>query len=515
MFQKVVDQFAYLSSIALLGALVRYTVSGWDLTAQTLLYGGLGLMAVYLIVHRAGIQTALRTRAARYGGMAGATGLLVLGILVLANFLSVRHNRRIDLTENQLYSLSEQSLKVIDSLPGDIQIIGFFGGDSGRLRFEDLVRQYRSPRIEFQVVNPRNEPGLAAQYGITREGQVAIVSGDEQVLVDDLSEEKITNAIIKITRDEEKVVYFLQGHGERDIQDGTGAGLSLARQEVENQNYRVESYNLAQQSRLPEDATIMVSAGPRVDFLSAEITLLKSYLAMGGKLLLLVDPQTDLDLGDFLAEYGLGLANQVLIDASFRGQLLGAAAPVVADYADHPMTRELSGSNTFFPGSQHIQISTSPLEYRITELLSTSAASWAEVDFQGEDVAFDPGKDTEGPLPLAAVATRTVDVKEDPTVEVEGNPAASENVESRLVLFGDSDFASNAYFNEIANGDLFLMTVGWLAEEDDLLAIRPKDPENRRINVTLGQSRMIFWASVILFPLATLILGTAIWLRRK
>ena len=527
MFQKVVDQFAYFGSIALFGALFRYSVSDWDWIAQTLFYGGLGLIVVYVIVHFSGIRSTLKTRAARYGGMAGATGLLVLGILVLANVLNVRHNSRIDLTENQLYSLSDQSLKVIESLQGEIQIIGFFRGDVGRLQFEDLIKQYRSPRIEFRVVDPGNEPGVAAQYGISKEGQIAVVSGEEQALVDDLSEEKITNAIIKITREAEKVVYFLQGHGERDINDGTGGeGFSVARQEVENQNYRVESYNLAQQNRLPEDATVIVSAGPRVDFLSTEISLLKSFLAAGGKLLLLLDPQTDLDLGDFLAEYGFELANQVIIDASLRGQLLGSAAPVVADYADHPMTRGLRGANTFFPGSQHIKTSTSPLDYRTTELLSTSAASWAEANFKGEEVMFDPGKDTEGPLPLAAAATRTVDPKEnsiseeesteeDSSVDGEGSDFAAGTGESRLVLFGDSDFASNAYFNEIANGDLFLMAVGWLAEEDDLLAIRPMAPENRRINVTLGQSRMIFWASVVLFPLLTLVLGTAIWLRRR
>ena len=523
MLRRVVDQFAFLGLIALFGALFRYTVSDWDWIAQTCFYGGLGLIVVYAVVHFSGIRSTLKTRAARYGGAAVAGALLVLGILVLANVLNVRHNGRIDLTENQLYSLSDQSLKVIESLEGEIEIIGFFGGDAGRLRFEDLVKQYRSPRVAYRVVDPERQPGVAAQYGVSREGQIVVVSGEEQVQVDDLSEQKITDAIIKITRDEEKVIYFLQGHGERDITDGAAEGFSLARQEVENQNYRVESYNLAQQNQLPEDATVMVSAGPRVGFLSTEISLLKTFLAEGGKLLLLVDPQTELDLGDFLAEYGLGLANQVVIDASLRGQLLGAAAPVVADYADHPMTRELRGANTFFPGSQNLTLSDSPLDYRTTELLSTSAASWAEADFEGEEVTFDPDSDTEGPLPLAAAATRILDsieesedesTPQEPVRQDDGSDSTRVR-ESRLVLFGDSDFASNAYFNEIANGDLFLMAVGWLAEETDLLAIRSKDPQNRRINVTLGQSRMIFWASVVLLPLATLILGAAVWVRRR
>ena len=167
MFKKVIDQFAYVGSIALIGALFRYTVSGWDWIAQTLIYGGLGLIGVYLIVHLDGIRSTWKTRAARYGGTAGATVLLVVGILVLANFLNVRHNRRIDLTENQRYSLSEQSLKVIESLQDEILIIGFFGGAAGRLRFEDLIKQYRSPSMDYQIVDPEEEPGVAAQYGFS------------------------------------------------------------------------------------------------------------------------------------------------------------------------------------------------------------------------------------------------------------------------------------------------------------------------------------------------------------
>jgi ABC-type uncharacterized transport system involved in gliding motility auxiliary subunit len=328
--------------------------------------------------------------------------------------------------------------------------------------------------------------------------------------VDDLSEEKITNAIIKITREEEKVIYFLQGHGERDIDDDTAEGYSLARQEVENQTYRAQSYNLAQQNRLPEDATVIVSAGPRMDFLATEVALLKEFLEEGGKLLLLVDPQTEFGMGEFLAAYGLALGHKVVIDASGIGQLfgLGAAAPLVSEFGDHPMTQELSGVMTFFPMAQNVTTSSSPLDYRTQGLLTTSPRSWAESQLEEGEAAFDEGQDTQGPLQLAAVATLRVEDLSDSDEE-------TPELESRVVLMGDADFASNGYFDSASNGDLFLMAVGWLSEEADLLAIRPKDPENRRINVTLGQSRMIFWASVVLLPLMTLVLGAAVWMRRK
>ncbi|MEE8162336.1 MAG: hypothetical protein V3T61_11935, partial [Acidobacteriota bacterium] len=202
---------------------------------------------------------------------------------------------------------------------------------------------------------------------------------------------------------------------------------------------------------------------------------------------------------------------------------LGAGAPLVAEYADHPIGRELGGVMTFFPFAQNVTTSESSLGYQTTGLLKSSENSWAESDLRGGRAAFDQGQDLKGPLDLAAAATRSVDEEsedqqEDPQAgdgeeqQEKPEPPAGE---SRLVLFGDSDFASNGYFGAGANGDLFLMTVSWLAEETDLIAIRPKSPEDRRIETTLTQSRLIFWGSVVLLPAITLVLGVVVWYRRK
>lgn len=533
MFRKVIDQFAYVGFGALLGALFRYTVNGWDWITQALFYGGLVLIVGYVIIKFPEIRRAMTTRSARLGGTVGATVLVVLGILVCISFLNVRHNRRIDLTENQLYSLSEQSLKVVENLQSKIQIIGFFRDDAGRLRFEDLIKQYNSPSIEHRVVDPEEEPAVADQYGISREGAVVVLRGEEQTEVNNFNEEKITNAIIKITREEEKTIYFLQGHGERDIEDGAAEGYSLARQKIANLNYRVESYNLAQQNKLPEHSTVIVSAGPTMDFFPTEVILLEDFLAGGGKFLLLVDPQTKFGMGEFLANYGLELGQKLVVDASGIGQLFGLnfAFPLVSEHGDHPLTQHLSGVMTFFPRAQNVTTVSSPLDYTTRGLLNTSPNSWAESELKEGDTTFDEEQDTQGPLQLAAVTTLSVQglsrngegiaVTESRSQESDmigydpvGGAKLAER-ESRFVLIGDADFASNAYFDSAANGDLFLMAVSWLAEEADLLAIGPKDPKNRRINVTQGQFRMIFWAAVLILPLFTLALGTTVWMRRR
>ena len=533
MLRKIVDSFGYLGLAALFAGFVYYSANQWDWKAQAAVYGGVGLIGAYLAANFSTIRSALRTRAVRYGSAAGLTVLLALGILILASFLNFRHHKRIDLTEEQLYSISDQSRKVVENLDTEVEITGFFRGEGGRLNFQDLMKEYRyaSSKLSYEIVDPEEDPGKTSQYEITRNGQVVVMSGAKKEIMDDFSEEKITNAIIKVTRKEEKVVYFLQGHGERDINDTEAQGFSAAREAIEKQNYQVKAYNLAQENELPEDATVIVSAGPKVDFFPNEEKLIREFLTSGGKFLLLVDPETEFDMSDFLAEYGLGLGQKVVIDASGLGQLfgLGAAAPLVAEYADHPITEELAAVMTFFPLAQNITTSESSLGYKTVGLAKTSSRSWAEANLREGRASFDEGEDVKGPLELAAVATHSAAQKSEETgkgEEEEGSTdeeessdreESSESVqrEARFVLYGDSDFATNAYFDAGANGDLFLMTVSWLAEETDLIAIRAKDPENRRIEVTFTQSRLLFWGTVVLLPFVTLVLGISVWYRRR
>ena len=527
MLRKVVDNVGYAGLFSLFVALFYYSVfKQWDWRLQVAVYGGAGLILVHLVANFSKLRAAKNTRAARLGGAAALMTLLVLGILAIVSFLSVRHQKRVDLTEQQLYSLSEQTHKVLENLETEVEVVGFFRTEPARISFQNFMQEFRyvSSWLNYESVDPEEDPGRTSQYEIQRNGQVVVSSGPKREMLDDYSEEKVINAIIKVTRTEEKVVYFLEGHGERGIQDTEAEGFSLVREAVEKQNYQVKSYNLAQENKVPEDATLLVSVGPKVNFFPNEVNLLQEFLASGGKLLLLVDPDTSFEMSDFLEQYGLGLGNKMVIDASGLGQLfgLGAAAPLVAEYADHPIGRELGGVMTFFPFSQNVAILESSLGYQTTGLLKTSENSWAESDLRGGRAAFNQGQDLQGPLDLAVAATLSItgeseDQQEDSQAgdgeEQEGSetPAA----EARLVLFGDSDFASNGYFGAGANGDLFLMTISWLAEEADLIAIRPKSPEDRRIETTMAQSMLIFWGAVVFLPVLTLVLGVVVWYRRR
>ncbi len=542
----------------LLGFFFQSLANQSDLRVQIAYSAGIAMLLSYLFLNAGSLKKDLFSRQGQAGSIAGATTLLVVGILALLNFLNFKNSWRVDLTEEQLHALSSQSRNVASSLNQDIQITAFFGtGGPGQASLDSLLEmmkgfQESGPRIEYSIVDPEQQPTLAEKFEIQRLGQAVLESQGKRETVDLLdfngrwqadNEERLTNALIKVTRETEKAIYFLQGHGERDIEDSREEGFARVAEELRKQNYRVEKLNLGQQDEIPGDADVIISAGPQVKFLESEVEHLRGFLERGGNLLLLVDPMTDFDMNEtFLADYGLRLGNNLVLDVSGVGRLLGLgpAAPLVADYADHPVTKEMTGISTFYPRAQSVETVESVLGYSSQDLMTTSARSWGEMNTEAEEVGFDEGVDQSGPLHLAAIASKTIENDEngpeegtagtddasasqqsppkEPMAGEEGSGSPAEKTkpkESRFVLFGDSDFATNLYFSEGRNGDALLLTVNWLAEDTELIGIRPRQQTDRRVNLTMGQAQLIKWVAGGLLPLVTLVLGFMVWSSRR
>jgi hypothetical protein len=181
----------------------------------------------------------------------------------------------------------------------------------------------------------------------------------------------------------------------------------------------------------------------------------------------------------------------------------GPAMPLVSSYEPHAITEDFNVM-TFFPMSRSITPDDTPPDgYLVAPLLRTGQNSWGETELVGDRAQFDAGRDLEGPVTISAVVSQA---------QAADTTAGGK---MRLVVLGDSDFASNAYFEFSGNGDLFMNTISWLAEQEDLISIRPKDVQDRRVTLTPRQSRMIFYVSVILMPLAALIMGVIVWIRRR
>jgi ABC-type uncharacterized transport system involved in gliding motility auxiliary subunit len=216
--------------------------------------------------------------------------------------------------------------------------------------------------------------------------------------------------------------------------------------------------------------------------------------------MLLIDPDTDPKLDEALRAWGIKLGSDTVVDPSGIGRMLqlGPGVPLALSYGEHPITKDLDGTITCFPLSRSVQAETGG-SASTTELMKTSEESWAETELgQGGEVSFDATKDKRGPITLGVAASRSVG-----------------DTEGRLVVIGDSDFAANQFIGIQRNGDLFMNCVNWLAQDEDLISIRPKNPADRRVTMTEAQQNSFFWITLVFMPLAAIGTGFYIWWQRR
>jgi len=493
--------------------------------------GALGLLALaaHIAFNLKSLKQSFRRKSFIYSGNLLLVVVLVLGIVGLLNYFLSKNNYRMDFTAAKLHSLSDQSVTVLKNLKADIAFKCFFReGNFGRAAMENLLKlyAYHSGKIKYEFIDPDKNPGLVKRYDVTQDGTTVIEAGDKESRITTTTEEDVTNALIKATRAAKKVIYFLEGHGEESVEEAGDNGYATAKAELEKLGYEVKKQTLALADRFPKDCALLVVPGPQKDLLANEFETIRTYLKNGGRVLFLVDPETAVTLPAFLAEYGFKLENDIIVDTVSR--LLGGDyfMPVVSEYETHAITDKF-GYATFFPFARSVEIGeTKPEGATLTALAKTSPNSWSERQLDQKEVKFTPDKDKQGPVNLAAVSSfKTKAAQPSPapieakpgqpaTEEPKNNPEAAEK-EARMAVVGDSDFAKNRYYGVSGNGNFFLNIANWLTEEADLIAIQPKTQTPRTIQLTPSQGRLLFLVSVIILPLAVLLLGVSVWVRRR
>ncbi|PYM49517.1 MAG: hypothetical protein DME16_08890, partial [Candidatus Rokuibacteriota bacterium] len=287
----------------------------------------------------------LGRRGTRYGASAALLVVLALGIVVMANAVSLRYSARWDLTENKRHSLASQTVKVLQGLKTPVEVIAFFRSDQpGKRVAEDLLKQYASAskgKLTYRMEDPDRSPGLAKRLGVESYGTLVLQSGEKSEKVLDAEEERLTNALVKVTRSGKRIVYVLKGHGEREIGNTERPGLSRAKDELEKVNYEVKDLVLARDPKVPADASVLIIAGPRTDLFPQELEAIDAYLSRGGKVFFMADPFQAEGLAKYLTKYGITLGNDVVIELSPIGRLFGVGpeVPVINQYEQHPITK--------------------------------------------------------------------------------------------------------------------------------------------------------------------------------
>ena len=634
--------------LSIMGITAQVVAGNWSPVSLGLLFTGLAFIGFWLLFVGAFAPEFWGRRSTQVGTNAIVATLAMLVILGLLNFLGVRYAQRVDLTENQLFTLSPMSQRVVKNLQQPVKVWIFDPKPNPADR--DLLNNYRryGSKLEYEFVDPQLKPSLAQKFKVQSPGEVYLEYGSArkplQTVSDAerLSEIKLTNGIEQLTSDRTDTVYFLQGHGERPLEQVEG-GLSEAVGALKEKNFTAQPLNLAERSDVPKDASLVVVAGPKRALFPGEAQALRTYLATGGSLLLMVDPETNPGLDNLLADWGVQLERQIAIDASGQGRSvgLGPATPLVTKYGNHPITRDFGSGFSFYPLARPVEAK-SVDGVKETPLIMTNEQSWGESSPEKQPLQFEPKSDRPGPLTLGVALSRqaqpvsaspsptpspeaksspspsptpstqaksspspsptpsaqaksspspsptpsaqaksspspsptpsaqaksspspsptpsaqaeatpsasptpsaqaksspapsvtpiiraTASPSPSPTTSPSGQPAASpssasqekntkKTSEARLIVYGNSNFATDGWFKQQLNGDVFLNSVSWLSKRDEqALSIRPKEPKNRRINLSQMQAGSLGWTALVIMPLLGLMTAGVMWWRRR
>jgi ABC-type uncharacterized transport system involved in gliding motility auxiliary subunit len=562
--------------LTVMGLTAGVVASEWSPIVLGLLFAGILIIVCWLLFLGAMSPAFWKRRSTQVGTNAIVATLAMLIILALINFLGVRYAQRIDLTENQLFTLSPLSRQVVKNLQQPVKVWVFDPKPNPDDRaLLDNYRRYGT-KLEYEFVDPQLRPTLAQKFKVQAPGEVYLEYGSARKLlqtVNDgvrLSEIRLTNGIEQLTSDRTDTVYFLQGHGERSLEPVEG-GLSEAVAALKEKNLIAQPLNLAERSQVPADASEVVVAGPKRTLFSGEAQALKDYLATGGSVLLMVDPENNPGLDNLLTDWGVKLDRQIAIDASGQGRTvgLGPATPLVSKYGNHPITREFGSGFSFYPLARPITIN--PVEgVQETPLILTGEQSWGESNPEKQPLQFDPKTDLPGPLTLGVALTRkaqptsttptptpsgTTNPSPTPSLKATTSPSPTPSLkattspspsgttsptptaspkatttpspasqeknskktsEARLIVYGNSNFATDGWFKQQLNGDVFLNSVSWLSKRDEqALSIRPKEQKNRRINLSAMEAAGLGWVALVIMPLLGFVIAGIIWWRRR
>ena len=532
----------FLALILLFGALASYVLAA-TAAFWILLLLGAGTLIAFVVLNTPIVVRFFVSRQTRYGANVALSIIGLIGIAVIVNVLvSQKFDKTADWTSDKLYTLSDQTKNILRGLDREVKILAFFSNNANSPRIQnqlafgrDLLSRYarETSKLEIEFIDPAADPHARKMYGIEFDGTVVFESESNREQVRIVDEQKFTSAIMKVVRDEIKCVYFLIGHEEREIDIFDPDGFQSAKEGLERQNYAVEPLTLTTEPDVPPDCSALVIAAPKTSLISHEVEAIARYLERNGKLLIMFEPSIlsakdpNQQLVDLVAQWGVSVGNDyvLVLDPRFSYVFVGPEAPYIRELELHEVTRYVPSA--IFQTARSVtpkDVNRTNLNVKsLAKTIDTVGVCWGETE-RGEDgvllpeATYTEGVDTPPPLSLAVAVELT---NENEGTEVDGvtekpEDAKPEETRTRIVVFGDSDFASNAYFSNSGGGALFLNAINWLTLEEDLIAIRPVDPSQRTLRrMTASEAGLVQMTSIFLIPIIVFIIGVAVWWRRR
>lgn len=493
-------------------ALGMFTVaSPENLNRYILISAGLIIvgLAAYAMLEPERVRRFVTGRQARYGSNAVIMILAFTGILIVGNVIAFQNPVPVsDLTEDDVNTLSPELTAALKQLPEKVSATAFFSGQMDTQSADKLLSNIKASsngKFEYNFINPDLDPQAPLQAGVTGDGKILLQMGEQKEVIAFASEDEMLRGFLRLLNPDSSAIYFLTGHGERDTQQSGDTSMTRALTTLETKNYTVKSLNLLVDNAIPEDAKVIVIAGPLKPVSENEVQLLKDFLAGGGSLIVMADPsvlteygdETD-PLADMLAQdWGIIYNNDIVIDLNSPQPTTAAAA-----YYDsvHPVTVNMNNLVAFFPFTRSLTIAGSVTEVTASPLVQTNERSWGETNFdslsQGGQVQLDENE-VQGPLTLAIAAENST-------------------TGGRVVAFGTSALAMDQIFDSYGNGDMFVNSVDWSAEQEDLASITPKNSTQRTFNPPGGiHWILILLSAIFVIPGLVVVGGISTWLARR
>ena len=453
----------------------------------------------------------LKARQTKYAAYAVTYVLIVLAAIVVVNVLADRFNKSYDATANKRYSLSDQTAKIVKGLKQDATITYF--NQSTRFRDgKDLIDEYAnlSPKVKVEYVDPDKNPQVAREAGIRSFGTAVVQIGAKKEEAKSMTEEGITGAFIRDLKSNTRIVCFVTGSGEHQLDDSDREGLSHFKDLLAKDNYESKTVSLLQKADVPNDCTTLVVAGPTRNYEQPEVDAIKKYVEAGGRALLMLDAPlkagrseiADNDaLATVLESWGVTLNKDLILDLNPIGQIVGLGPQValVTSYESQPIVSDMKGTATGFPLSRSLEIKSTD-KTSVQKLFDSSSNSFATTNLSSAAVNVNDPKNRKGPLTIAAAGTYNT---------------GKENSQGRLVVVGSSSWVANRFINFNGNNDLALNTINWLSSDEDLISIRPKEREDRRITMTRSQLSWVRATSQFLLPAIVVVAGVGVWWKRR
>lgn len=453
----------------------------------------------------------MKARQTKYVAYATTYILIIIAVIAVANFLAQRYNKSFDATANKRFSLSDQTQKIVKELKQDVKIT-YYDETSRFQTGKDLLERYAnlSPKVHVDYVDPFKKPQLARQAGIKTAGTAVVEVGAKREEAKSMTEEGVTGAIIRDLKGGTRNVCVVSGSGEHQIEDSERNGYSRLKDLLAKDTYDTKTINLLQKAEVPSDCTVLLVGGPTSDYADPEVNAIKTYVENGGRAIFLLDPPLKIGKRDIaenpaltnvLAGWGVTVNKDLILDPNPIGQLagLGPEIPLVTGYDSHPIVNEMKGTATGFPISRSLEIKNGD-KTTVQKLFGSSDSSFATSNLTSAEIRPDPNKDKKGPLTMAAAGSYNT-----------GKP----NSQGRFVIVGSSGWSANGFLNFNGNRDLMLNAMNWLASDEDLISIRPKEPEDRRINLTRRQFTILKLVSQFGLPAIVVIGGVMVWWRRR